>query len=1030
MKRKLLLFASLTVFLILMLTGCPNGPKNFTLTITTLPDAGIQIIVDLVNKVTPFSQKYQEGTNVEVQITSPQERDTSAFVGGDDTKYTFQQWNDANNTNPRNVTVNNNVTYTAQMGVQYKVETSSNPAGAVVTGGGWHNKNANATLTALVMDGYTFSHWLVNGTNSGSSITIGVTINEPKNIVAVYTTDRVPCNLTVTTSPDLALDIEIDGVPFTSPKGMIVNSGTTKQIAAITPQEKDISPWLSGIDSRYVFDDWNDGNTSNPRNITVNSDITYTANMDTEYRITVDSSPSEVSGVANFWTEGGTDWLFDFSGDTGSYNFSHWYVNGQDVGSARPLELFVDKPYHVTAVFAEQETQYTLTVTTSPETGLNISIGGTNYTSPKTVILNSGTSISVAVTSPQEKDKSGQVTGTDTRFTFLRWSDTNTNNPRTITLNSNMTYTAEMKVEYKVTTGTNPAGGTIDGAGWYVAGTVKNFTAPVRVGYSFSHWVINGANMGDANPVVVNVNSPKNVIAYYNADTTTKNIFGTVTPYTGNIKTADLNKIEILSNTEIRTTYGRPEFIENEYLLKVESFKEAESSFISASIASVDVIERIEDYYGELKYLHVRTAASEEELRRLPGIIQVSKNSLFYALTTTPNDPSYPVQWNYPVMNLPQAWDYTVGSRSVVVAVIDSGFSTSHPDLSGIFESGYNFIDNNTNVSEPNTSEDSHGTHVVGTIAALTNNGIGVSGVTWGGFGITLIPIRGIKDAAALMNSIIYAVDHGAKIINMSLGGASDSPAVYDAVGYAERNGVVIVAAAGNNGNGDILYPARYSETIAVGAVWEDEGTITRSSYSCFGPELDVVAPGGYMQSGTDPNGIYSTGWTPAENTYMYMQGTSMATPHVTGLVALLMGSGLTDPDDIRSVLRNTAVDLGTPGRDDYYGWGLVDAEAALDAITSPQEFKVYLRNPSTSSNIASTSLSDSGSYHFSNVSLSQVKVYAWRDMDESGTINTGDLLGYYNYSGGVPNLANAQTITLSGGDNWIDFQFAPIIGD
>ncbi|MDD4208034.1 S8 family serine peptidase, partial [Mesotoga sp.] len=729
MKRKLLLFASLTVFLILMLTGCPNGPKNFTLTITTLPDAGIQIIVDLVNKVTPFSQKYQEGTNVEVQITSPQERDTSAFVGGDDTKYTFQQWNDANNTNPRNVTVNNNVTYTAQMGVQYKVETSSNPAGAVVTGGGWHNKNANATLTALVMDGYTFSHWLVNGTNSGSSITIGVTINEPKNIVAVYTTDRVPCNLTVTTSPDLALDIEIDGVPFTSPKGMIVNSGTTKQIAAITPQEKDISPWLSGIDSRYVFDDWNDGSDLHTRNVLVNTDITYTANMDAEYRIDWASTPSLWEVFPN-WYKRGSEVEFSAFQQLETYNFSHWLINGENRGSSNPIVLVIDKPLLITAVYAQQQAQYTLTVTTSPETGLNISIGGTNYTSPKTVILNSGTSIAIAVTSPQEKDKSGQVTGTDTRFTFLRWSDTNTNNPRTITLNSNMTYTAEMKVEYKVTTGTNPAGGTIDGAGWYVAGTVKNFTAPVRVGYSFSHWVINGANMGDANPVVVNVNSPKNVIAYYNADTTTKNIFGTVTPYTGNIKTADLNKIEILSNTEIRTTYGRPEFIENEYLLKVESFKEAESSFISASIASVDVIERIEDYYGELKYLHVRTAASEEELRRLPGIIQVSKNSLFYALTTTPNDPSYPVQWNYPVMNLPQAWDYTVGSRSVVVAVIDSGFSTSHPDLSGIFESGYNFIDNNTNVSEPNTSEDSHGTHVVGTIAALTNNGIGVSGVT------------------------------------------------------------------------------------------------------------------------------------------------------------------------------------------------------------------------------------------------------------------------------------------------------------
>jgi len=1029
MKTKLLVPIFLCATLIILLTGCPT-PSKFTLTVTTSPESGLSISIAGVIYDSPKTVTLNGGTSTDISVTALQEKDRSGQVTGPDTRFTFIQWNDTNTNNPRTITLTSNMTYTAEMKIEHKVTTSTSPEGGDVAGAGWYTAGTVKNFTAPTRAGYTFSHWLVNGTNSGSSATLGVTINEPKNVVAVYTANQVPCNLTVTTAPDLALDIRIDGTLFTSPKGMIVNSGATKQISVVTPQQKDISPWLTGIDARYVFSNWNDASTSNPRNVTVNTDITYTAEMDTEYRITVDSSPSEVSEVADFWTDRGTEWLFDFSGDLGPYNFSHWYVNGKDVGSARPLELLVDKPYHVTAVFAEQQAQYTLTVTTSPETGLNISIGGTNYTSPKTVTLNSGTASSIGVASPQEKERSGQVAGTDTRFTFVQWSDTVTSNPRTITLNSDMTYTAEMKVEYKVTTSTNPAGGTVDGAAWYMAGTVKNFTAPVRTGYTFSHWVINGANMGDDNPISVNINSPKNIVANYTAESTTKNIYGTVTPYTGNIKTADLNEMEIRSNTEIRTTNDKPEYIENEYLLKVESFKEAEESFLTASLPEIKIINRIEDYYGELKYFHVRTTASEKELRGLPGVVQVSRNSTFYALETTPNDTFYPIQWNYPLMNMPQAWDYTVGSRSVVVAVIDSGFSTNHPDLAGIFESGYNFIDNNTNVSEPSTSEDSHGTHVVGTIAALTNNGTGVSGVTWGGFGITLIPIRGIKDAAALMKSIIYAVDHGAKIINMSLGGASDSPAVYDAVKYAERNGVVMVAAAGNNGNGDILYPARYSETIAVGAVWEDEGTITRSSYSCFGPELDVVAPGGYMLSGTDPNGIYSTGWTPAENTYMYMQGTSMATPHVTGLVALLMGSGLTDPDDIRSVLRNTAVDLGTPGRDDYYGWGLVDAEGALDAITSPQEFKVYLRNPSTSSNIASTNLSDSGAYHFSNVSLSQVKVYAWRDMDESGTINTGDLLGYYNYSGGVPNLANAQTITLSGGDNWIDFQFAPIIGD
>ena len=1029
MKIKFFALITLSATLIIMLAGCPT-PTKFTLTVTTAPETGLSISIAGISYDSPKTVTLNGGTSTDIGVTALQEKDRSGQVTGSDTRFTFLQWNDTVTNNPRTITLTSNMTYTAEMKVDYKVTTSTSPEGGDVTGAGWYIAGTVKNFTAPTRAGYTFSHWLVNGTNSGSLMTLGVTINEPKNVVAVYTANQVPCNLTVTTSPDLALDIRIDGTLFTSPKGMIVNNGTTKQISVDTPQQKDISPWLTGIDSRYVFSNWNDGNASNPRNVIVNSDITYTAEMDTEYRITVDSSPSEVSEVADFWTERGAEWLFDFSGDLGPYNFSHWYVNGKDVGSARPLELLVDKPYQVTAVFAEQQAQYTLTVTTIPETGLSISIGGTNYTSPKTVTLNSGTSRAIEVTSPQEKDKSAQVTGTDARFTFIQWSDTNTNNPRTITLNSDMTYTAEMKVEYKVTTGTNPAGGTVDGAAWYMAGTVKNFTAPVRTGYTFSHWVINGANMGDANPITVNVNSPKNVIAYYNAETTTKNVFGIVTPYTGNIKTADLNEMEILSNTEIRTTNDKPEYIENEYLLKVESFKEAEESFSTSSLPEIQIIDRIEDYYGELQYIHVRTTASEKELKGLPGVVQVSRNSTFYALETTPNDTYYSLQWNYPLINLPRAWDYAVGSRSVVVAVIDSGFSTNHPDLAGIFESGYNFVNNNTNVSEPTTSIDSHGTHVVGTIAALTNNGKGVSGVTWGGFGITLIPIRGIKDAAALMNSIIYAVDHGAKVINMSLGGAVDSPAVYDAVKYAARNGVVMVAASGNNGDGNILYPARYPETIAVGAIWEDEGTIKISPYSCYGSELDVVAPGGYKLLGTDPNGIYSTGWTPTGDTYMYMQGTSMATPHVTGLVALLMGAGLTDPDDIRSVLRSTARDLGSPGRDDYYGWGLIDAGAALEAITSPQEFKVFLRNPSTGSNIASTNLSDSGAYHFSNVSLSQVKVYAWRDMDESGTINIGDLLGYYNYSGGEPNLNNAQTITLSGGDNWIDFQFAPIIGD
>ncbi len=276
MKRKLLFFASVAALLMLLLTGCPNGPKSFTLTITTSPDTALQITIDLVNQQTPFSQKYVEGTNVNVQVTSPQERDGSAFVVGNDTKYTFQQWNDSNNSNPRNFTVNGNFTYTAQMNVQYKVDVSSSPAGALVTGGGWYNKNANATLTAPAFAGYTFSHWVVNGVNVGNTNPLIIPVNEPKNVVAQYNAD-VQYTLTVTTLPDIALDVRIDGTAYPSPKSMVVQGGSNKQIAVVAYQEKDVSPWMTGIDSKYTFVNWNDGSAQNPRNVTLDSDKTFTA---------------------------------------------------------------------------------------------------------------------------------------------------------------------------------------------------------------------------------------------------------------------------------------------------------------------------------------------------------------------------------------------------------------------------------------------------------------------------------------------------------------------------------------------------------------------------------------------------------------------------------------------------------------------------------------------------------------------------------------------------------------------------------
>jgi serine protease len=142
--------------------------------------------------------------------------------------------------------------------------------------------------------------------------------------------------LTVTTSPDLALDIRIDGTRFTSPKGMIVNSGTTKQISVVTPQQKDISPWLTGIDSRYVFSNWNDGNASNPRNVRVNSDTTYTADMNAEYRIDRASTPS-LWEVFSTWYERGSEVEFSTFQQFETYNFSIGLSMARIVEAVIPL---------------------------------------------------------------------------------------------------------------------------------------------------------------------------------------------------------------------------------------------------------------------------------------------------------------------------------------------------------------------------------------------------------------------------------------------------------------------------------------------------------------------------------------------------------------------------------------------------------------------------------------------------------------------------------------------------------------------
>jgi hypothetical protein len=318
-------------------------------------------------------------------------------------------------------------------------------------------------------------------------------------------------------------------------------------------------------------------------------------------------------------------------------------------------------------------------------------------------------------------------------------------------------------------------------------------------------------------------------------------------------------------------------------------------------------------------------------------------------------DPLYSQQWHYRLINLPEAWNKTTGKSSLVIAVVDTGVRFDHPDLGPrLSANGWDFVDNDNNPNDNDLAYigRGHGTHVSGTIGAVTNNGLGVAGVTWKN---PILPIRtlgtgggthfqfaqGFLYAAGLLVAPDPVNPTPARVINYS-GGGDNSTTKQQAVAAVNAAGVVMVVAAGNNGEsgGAIDYPGAYSAdypmVICVGATNYGNGHPKRAPYSSFGPTLNVMAPGGNTAEDSDhdgnPDGVLSTAWnfgTSSPN-YQFWQGTSMATPHVTGVAALLLGRGC-PASTIRPLLQRTATDLGSPGFDNKYGYGLINAEAAVD---------------------------------------------------------------------------------------------------
>lgn len=364
--------------------------------------------------------------------------------------------------------------------------------------------------------------------------------------------------------------------------------------------------------------------------------------------------------------------------------------------------------------------------------------------------------------------------------------------------------------------------------------------------------------------------------------------------------------------------------------------------------------------HAGFKTLKIPKTKTVEEMAELynknPNVEYATPNAIMYAFME-PNDPYYDLQWNFKTfetgigggINLEPAWNSSTGD-GVIVAVLDTGVAYEDyymyrqaPDLANTnFVSGYDFVNDDTHAND----DDSHGTHIAGTIAQSTNNNYGVTGVACN---CSIMPIkvlnkRGTGTLQQLVDGIYFATDNDADVISMSLGyspGVHPGQALDDALEYAYDNGVTIVAASGNDAAGTVSYPAAYEKCIAVGATRFDG---SRADYSNYGEAIDIMAPGGdlsldqngdgygdgIIQNTFDPNTK-----NPRDFGFWYFSGTSMATPHVAGVAALLISEGANGPDEVRAAIESTAIDMGTTGWDQYYGYGLVNATAALENITS-----------------------------------------------------------------------------------------------
>ena len=421
-----------------------------------------------------------------------------------------------------------------------------------------------------------------------------------------------------------------------------------------------------------------------------------------------------------------------------------------------------------------------------------------------------------------------------------------------------------------------------------------------------------------------------------------------------------------------------------EIVVRLKDWKDGERLGEVCSSLDLAIIRRLE--FTELEYLIEvlgpdanAVFSALERLNEIPFIEWAYPNTVFQlhlAGQVIPNDEYFPNQWHLnntgqsggrpdADINAPEAWEITTGEPNVVIAVLDNGVDLDHPDLKANLVSGYDFYDDDdcpnpaacAKPPDPSAVADpheAHGTACAGLVAARANNGIGITGVAWN---CRIMPIRvgrGLNPYATeadIATAFRWSASNGADVFTNSWGYYSDTPIIHSAIVHVTKSGGIgrdgrgcVVLFAACNENTHLRHTAQYPEVIAVGAVDHNDN---RSYYSNYGAELDIAGPSSAGLPSDLPTLHRSYIWTTdimgnaGYNVYdtemldyALFGGTSAATPITAGVTALVLSA---EPDltseEVRHFLTRSAKDLGDPGRDDYYGWGRVDARAALDMV-------------------------------------------------------------------------------------------------